>query len=222
MAASLALAMLLVWPVALSFRAGIGPATGALVSFAMAAVIAGRALRRSYPYPRLGGANVITLGRLALASALVAPLLAGIGPSWSLFSLALVALLLDGADGWLARRQGLVSAFGARFDMEVDAALALVLALSAAMAGDAGLLAVLLGVPRYLFAAAAWRWPWMQRELPERFSRKVVCVLQLGVLITLQVPLLPGDVALVLVPVMAAALAWSFAVDVRWLRRQRA
>ena len=37
-------------------------------------------------------------------------------------------LALDGLDGWAARRQGLVSAFGARFDMEVDALLILALA----------------------------------------------------------------------------------------------
>jgi phosphatidylglycerophosphate synthase len=38
-------------------------------------------------------------------------------------------LALDGLDGWLARRFGLASAYGARFDMEVDGFLILVLAL---------------------------------------------------------------------------------------------
>ena len=38
---------------------------------------------------------------------------------------------LDGVDGWLARRSGIASAFGARFDMEIDALLILVLAVLA-------------------------------------------------------------------------------------------
>ena len=36
---------------------------------------------------------------------------------------------LDGVDGWLARRRGMSSAFGARFDMEIDALLVQVLAI---------------------------------------------------------------------------------------------
>ena len=38
-----------------------------------------------------------------------------------------MALLLDAVDGGVARRTGTVSGFGARFDMEVDAFLILVL-----------------------------------------------------------------------------------------------
>lgn len=207
---------------ALLFRSALWPALVALLCFFLAAAIATRALHRSYPHPRLGMANVVTLGRLALTSVLVAPLIAGVGASWTVFSLALIALVLDGVDGWFARRQDLVSAFGARFDMEVDAALALVLAFSAAVASGAGLLAIVLGLPRYLFAAAAWRWPWMRSELPDRFSRKLVCVLQLGTLIALQAPILPEGLALAGVGLAGAALIWSFAVDVQWLRRQRA
>ena len=40
--------------------------------------------------------------------------------------LASVALILDGVDGKVARRTRNASAFGARFDMEVDAFLILV------------------------------------------------------------------------------------------------
>ena len=41
--------------------------------------------------------------------------------------LGLAALLLDGLDGWWARRFGQTTTAGARFDMETDAALILVL-----------------------------------------------------------------------------------------------
>jgi hypothetical protein len=100
-------------------------------------------------------------------------------------------------------------------------ALALILALSAATGSGAGAVAILLGLPRYIFAAALWFFPWMRRDVPERFSRKVVCVVQLGALIALQAPILPirrpwpGANGV-------AVFAWSFAVDLAWLWRRRA
>ena len=51
--------------------------------------------------------------------------------------LAIAVTVLDGADGWLARRSGVSSAFGARFDGEVDAFL--ILALSVAVAPTYGM-----------------------------------------------------------------------------------
>lgn len=75
-------------------------------------------MARSYPHRALGLCNLVTLLRLALMSALVAPLVSGSGAQWGVLMVAAVALALDGVDGWLARRQHLVSQFGARFDME--------------------------------------------------------------------------------------------------------
>jgi phosphatidylglycerophosphate synthase len=205
----------------LVFGSGPGATVVALLSFGISAAVAARALHRTYPHDRLGLCNVITLARLALTASLVAPLISGAQPSWAVFAVAVVALGLDGFDGWLARRQGYVSDFGARFDMEVDSLLALVLSASAAVVSGLGPVAILLGLPRYAFAAAAWRLPWMHRPLPPRFSRKVVCVLQLGALIALQAPILPVGLAVALVSLAAAALAWSFAVDIAWLWRRR-
>jgi phosphatidylglycerophosphate synthase len=72
------------------------------------------------PSGRFGPANVITAGRLLLLL-----LLAAFAHRLSSFVLAmgfLLVLLLDVLDGHVARRGGHVSAFGASFDMEVDAA----------------------------------------------------------------------------------------------------
>lgn len=201
---------------------GLGPKAAACLFFTGTAALAARALQRDYPYDHLGLCNVVTLARLALTMALVAPLASGGGTSWFVFVVATVALTLDGVDGWFARRQGYASEFGARFDMEVDSLLAFILALNAALAGGAGTAAIVLGLPRYIFVAAAWAAPWMRRNVPERFSRKVVCVAQLGALIALQAPILPGGIAQALVPAVAALLVWSFARDVAWLWRRRA
>ena len=66
--------------------------------------------------------------------------------------LASVALVTDAVDGRVARRTGTVSAFGARFDMETDAALLLVL--STYVARDLGLWVLAIGLARYVFLAA--------------------------------------------------------------------
>jgi phosphatidylglycerophosphate synthase len=194
----------------------------ALGLYAAAAALTAILLDRDYPHPSLGLCNLVTLARLVCVAALVAPLMTATGPGWTIFAVGAFALSLDGIDGWLARRQNRVSAFGARFDMEVDAGLAFVLALNAAFGADYGLVAVLLGLPRYAFAAAGLALPWIRRPLPDRLGRKAVCVLQIGGLVALQAPVLPPLTATLLVPVTAGALLWSFARDVVWLWQRRA
>ena len=76
-------------------------------------------------------------------------------------------LVLDAVDGYVARRTATVSAFGARFDMETDAFLILVL--SACVAGQWGWWVLVLGLARYLFVAAGWALPWL-RGTPDRKS----------------------------------------------------
>ncbi len=193
----------------------------ALVVYAAGVGTAAASLRRAYPHARLGLCNGVTLSRLVLVAALVAPLATGLVDPWPVLVLASVALSLDGIDGWLARRDGLASAFGARFDMEVDSALALVLALLALISGGAGPLVLVLGLPRYLFAAAGTVLPWLDRPLPDRYSRKVISVVQMATLILLQVPIVADRATAPLVAIAAAGLVWSFGRDILWLWRRR-
>ena len=72
----------------------------------------------------------MTLARATLAvgvAALAADSFTRDTPVALLVTLAAVALALDAADGWMARRTGTASALGARFDGEVDAFLILAL-----------------------------------------------------------------------------------------------
>ena len=62
--------------------------------------------------------------------------------------------VLDGMDGWLARRSTLASAFGARFDMETDALLIMVLSALAWRWDRAGAWVLACGLMRYGFVAA--------------------------------------------------------------------
>lgn len=204
----------------MNHRGIVGVVVGLLLYLA-AAWVAGAGLLRSYPHAVLGLCNVVTLVRLVIVAVLAAALISGEGPSWAGFLLAAIALSLDGVDGWLARRQRLQSRFGARFDVEVDAALALVLALHAALGGSAGFLVVFLGLPYYLFALAGLALPWLGRPLPERFSRKAVCVAQIAVLVALQLPLVTPGALDPLVVAVALALIWSFGRDISWHWRTR-
>lgn len=201
-------------------RGLIGLAVG-LTVYGAASWIAGAALIRTYPHAVLGLCNMVTLVRMVIVTALAGGLVVPQSSSWGLFAIAAFALALDGVDGWLARRQHLASSFGARFDMQVDAAFALVLALHAALGANANALVLLLGVPHYLFVAATLALPWLGRPLPERFSRKLVCVVQIALLIALQVPVLAPSLFGPLIIGVGGALVWSFGRDIIWLWQTR-
>lgn len=203
-----------------------GMLLGGLAFLAMA-LVTGRSLLRTYPHARLGVGNLVTLSRTGIIAALFAPLavpgLLGSEPwaAWTVLGIAIVSLFLDGVDGYFARRQQLVSAFGARFDMEVDSVFALLLAVLALQSGKAGAWVLILGGMRYLFLLAALFLPWLNNPLPERFSRKLICVIQIGVLIALLAPILSGPPSWALAAFATALLVYSFGRDVIWLARHR-
>jgi len=196
------------------------PAFGVGV-FAAIATVAGVGLWRHYPHARLGGCNFVTLLRAALVAG-VAGALAAPAQGWVLAAIAAIAFALDGVDGRLARTSGLVSEFGARFDMEVDSVFALVLALIVWLSGTVGVWVLVLGVMRYLWVAAGWAVPWINAPLPEDvLRRKSVCVIQIAALVALVAPLLSGAAAALVAGSAAAALLWSFGADTLWLWRRR-
>ncbi len=177
------------------------------------------------PGQSLGVANRITLGR-ALLVAVLAGAVAGfpaLAPHTGLLALlALLALALDGVDGWAARRWQCESAFGARFDMELDAFLILVLCALLWVLDKVGLWVFAIGAMRYLFVLAMRPWPWLAALLPPSLRRKSVCVSQVGSLLLCLLPGVRGSFAVVLLGTALALLVWSFALDVRWLQRQHA
>jgi len=132
-----------------------------------------------------------------------------------LVSITIVALLLDALDGHVARRTGTASGFGARFDMEADAFLLLVLSVYAAQSMGAWVLAI--GGMRYVFVAAGWLLPWMRRRLPPRFWRKVVAATQGVVLVVAASGLIPTALMALVLAGALALLVESFGRDVLWL-----
>lgn len=187
-----------------------------------ALVIAGAP--RGLPRPGLGWANRVTLLRatlvLPVAAFLVTPGSARGSLAWLAVALALVALALDGVDGAVARRTGSETSFGARFDMELDAFLILILATLVWTGTALGFWVVWMGLIRYLFVLAGWLWSPLQAELPPSFRRKVVCVVQVAALLVALAPVVPASVAAGVCMGALASLAYSFAVDVVWLVRR--
>jgi phosphatidylglycerophosphate synthase len=169
--------------------------------------------------PNFGAANAVTLARGVLTIVLLALLGAGAAAAWAIVALAVLAAALDGVDGALARSRGEASAFGARFDMETDALLILVLAALAWDEGKAGAWILLAGLLRYLFVAASWMWQWLAAPLPPSRRRQAVCVVQIVSLIGALVPVVTPPASAVLALAGLVALAWSFGVDVGWLAR---
>ena len=184
--------------------------------------------RATIPQP-FGAANWITAARALYAVCLLGyggwALVVGhlLGPTlrWFWVVGALGALALDGVDGRLARRLGQESAFGARFDMETDAATVLGLSLLIWLCDQAGPWVLAIGMMRYIFVGGGWVWPALAAPLPPRKRRQAICVVQVAALVLAAVPSVAPEWASPLCFVALAALAYSFAVDIAWLVASR-
>jgi phosphatidylglycerophosphate synthase len=135
-------------------------------------------------------------------------------------TLAATALVLDCVDGWLARRTGTASEFGARFDMEVDAFLIAVL--SCCVARSLGPEVLLIGLARYAFVAAGWWLAWLREPAPPRHWRKVVAAVQGVVLTAVASGVPPRPVSVAAVVAALALLTESFGSEVWQKWRQHA
>jgi len=169
----------------------------------------------------LGPADLVTLLRAMLIAgitALVADGLAtGITPVPLLVGISAAALALDAVDGQVARRTRTVTALGARFDMEADAALLMVLSVHVAVLLGPWVLAI--GLIRYVFVAVSWVQPWLGATPPPRYSAKAIAALQGIVLVVAASQLLPAVVTVTLVAGSLALLIGSFAYDIARLWR---
>jgi phosphatidylglycerophosphate synthase len=174
------------------------------------------------PGARLGPASWVTLARATLAvgvAALAVDSLTNDTPVALLVTLAAVALVLDLADGWVARRTGMATELGARFDGEVDAFL--ILALSIYVVPECGAWVLAIGTARYLFLAGEWLLPWMRAPLPPRRWRKLVAAAQGVVLTVAAAGVLPVALMQALLVAALALLTVSMSECTWWLWRRR-
>jgi phosphatidylglycerophosphate synthase len=201
---------------------GTVPALMGLALFAGLLFVLERGVTTHHPHARLGTANRITLVRAAIACLITAraiePAPLAEPERWLLTAVGAAGLMLDGVDGWAARRQGLASAFGARFDMEVDAFAILVLSLVAVKAGAVASWVLAIGAMRYLYLIAGMALPLLRRPLPSHpvadRRRKAIAVIQSVVLLVTFCPVTPQAFAGVICAVALSLLAYSFAADI--------
>ena len=206
---------------ALAATVGLGMAgwvTGLAYALVLAAALQRGMVRERIP--AFGPADWVTMTRAALiggVAALTADSFDRTPRVGVIVSLAIVALLLDGVDGQVARRTGTVSGFGARFDMEVDSFLLIVL--SVYVARSMGPWVLVIGGMRYAFVVAGWVFDWMRAQLPPRFWRKVVAAVQGIALVIGAADVLPTPLTLLALLIAVALLLESFGRDVTWLWR---
>jgi phosphatidylglycerophosphate synthase len=182
----------------------------------LAALLA-RALTR-HRQVGLRPADRVTLARAVLAcgvAALTADSFGRQAPAAILVALSTVALVLDGVDGRVARRTDTTSAFGARFDIEVDAFLIMVL--SVYVGRESGWWVLAFGLARYVFVAAGWVLPWLRGPLPPRWWARVVAAVVGVVLTVAAADILPNAVTTAMLLVALGLLGESFGRSVWWL-----
>jgi phosphatidylglycerophosphate synthase len=204
----------------------IGAGAGYLVKtigvFASVSALALGTVGAHHPFSRIGPANQITLFRAALVAAAVGQIgePASARAAWLAVGITSLAAILDGVDGWVARRSGQSSAFGARFDMETDALLILGLSVLVWQHGKAEVWVLACGLMRYVFVACTRLVPWMGGPLRSTLRGKTVAIGQLVGLGAALSPAVPPPYSNVTSAVTLAVLGWSFAMDVLWLYRR--
>jgi phosphatidylglycerophosphate synthase len=211
--------LVLLWAagVCLGFAGWLAGAVYAVVMWAVLRSALRRSRTRSF-----GPANGVTLARATLVgcvTAIVAQTLRERESVTALIVIAAVALVLDAVDGHVARRTRTASPLGARFDMEVDAFLILVL--SVFVANSFGVWVLSIGAMRYAFVAAGWAVPWLRAALPVSMARKTVAAMQGIVLVFAAADVVPRLVAYFAIASALAFLCWSFGRDIVWLWRTR-
>jgi phosphatidylglycerophosphate synthase len=198
---------------------------GALIPYLIVGLVVFARITAYHPYAVFGVANALTLTRLVI-TALLGGLayevtVHGLRPedwiAWGFCALAAGAIIVDGLDGYSARRQNLASDFGGRFDMEVDALQILFLCVIAVALGKAGAWILVGGALRYAWEIAAVFWSALKRPLPPSFRRKLISVIMGGTLAGLLAPVIMPPFSTMLAAVALALLVYSFAVDVIWL-----
>lgn len=227
-------------PLATAFGVGLVGAGGLLhfglipiasVLAVLAVLVAGTTLVGLYRrQSSLGWANGLTLARLVGVSwtaALSLTWLMTPPPSRTgvalLVVVVVVCLILDGLDGRVARVRGEVDEFGARFDMETDAALIMLLCIAVAAQGSVGWWVLVIGLARYGYWLCSLRVSALKLPVAPSLLRRTVAVGQsVAMLICLILgvsAIAPGWLPSAVTGIALTGLAWSFvSVTVHQLR----
>ncbi len=130
------------------------------------------------PSGAFGWANALTTLRFALASSI--GLVPESVPLWVLGATVLTVFALDGLDGFVAKRRGEASVFGAYFDMETDAYFVLLAGIVLLERGRYGAWILVAGLLRYVYVITLALVPARGEEPRSSFGRHAFTSLMLG------------------------------------------
>lgn len=198
----------------------------------LAALVVALFLDRSWPVAAFGVASLAALvgsqrgawtssGRFGWANAVTAlraAIIWGVGvrlhgaPDMLLALVVLGLFALDGVDGYLARRHGTASGFGALFDMETDAFFVLVVELVLFQRDNLGAWILATGVLRFVYVLARALIPARRPDaVRSRFGRFAFTGLALGLFFAFALPGVIGfSAALAGTVLVIASFARSF------------
>jgi phosphatidylglycerophosphate synthase len=194
--------------------------TAAFCFLVLATLVARHSRARTF-----GIADVVTLVRglgVCFLAGLALQALAGGLERHGLLAMIIMGtlcLVLDGVDGWVARARGEASAFGARFDVETDAAMLVVLSVAVAALGIAGWWVLAIAAMRYGYLATSVLVPALRTQLPYRYSGKVIAVAQAVALLaalTFGLTHVEHWVSTTFLLAALASLCWSFGRSIIW------
>jgi len=169
------------------------------------------------PRGSFGAANAVTAVRLAAVLGLA--LAPAATPGWALASVLVAVWALDGLDGWIARRRGLVSDFGTAFDAEADALLILVADAQLWQRGRFGAWILVTGILRYLYVLALAIAPGAAGHVPRsRWARLAFLALVAGLTAGFA---LRGTAGTALAALGTTLVSASFAHSFWWSYRRR-
>ncbi len=170
--------------------------------------------RASWLPMRFGPPNAITVVRIGLVSALA--LGAGAYGGVALAALGLFIYALDGLDGWVARRGGYASDFGAEFDTEADAFYVASLSLGLWGRGVADAWVLLPGLLRYLYVPSVTWLRWRGEAPRQKFSRYSFSI----AVVLLSLAFLPSPAAPFAAALATTVVTVAFANSWRWAARR--
>ena len=186
-------------------------------------ILAAEPVRRKEQPERFGPANRITLARSLLVAAVAC--LIGAPPTTETATgasiVAIVALCMDGLDGWVARKTDSISAYGAQLDMELDSIFMMVLCIMVFDWDHAGPWVLSGGLARYGWLAVQSVVVWFRRPLLPAFRRKTACVVGVAGLALALAPWPWAQLNFVLATIATMSIVLSFGIDAVWLIRHR-
>jgi phosphatidylglycerophosphate synthase len=167
--------------------------------------------------PRRIAPNAVTALRLLIVVAMSVWFHGAPGAWWT--GAVVGVFVLDWLDGWLARRAGATSAFGAHFDMETDALVVLVVDMELFARGRLGAWILTTGVLRYIYVVSIALFAPRGGEVPRStLGRNAFGTLVTGLCVALASPTGIGTTA---AAIGTLAVLLSFAHTFYWsyLRR---